>query len=221
MNLANQLEPHLGLVGGSFNPVHNGHLHIAENVLTQFKLEKILFVPAHTSPFKSQSADLALQEHRLKMLEIALKFRDNLGVDTFEIQKGGTSYTVNTLEHFSAQTKNLYFIIGMDAFLDIAKWHTYEELFTLSHFIVIQRPDYPTKDLSAILPKQFLKNNFKKLNDLEWQHKDGYKVFYSNIEPLRVSASDIRHKIKNEEDIRDLVPKGVYEYITRNKLYKE
>ena len=221
MNLENQPNPlHLGLVGGSFNPVHNGHLHIAEKSLSHFKLNKILFVPAHISPFKSPSQDLALAEHRLKMLEIALKFRDNLGVDSFEIQKGGTSYTLNTLEHFSEQTKNLYFIMGMDSFLDIATWHKYEELFKLSHFIVIQRPDYPKKDLGTILPQHFFKNNFKKINGLEWQHKSGYKVFYPKIEPLHISASDIRKKIKKGEDIRDLVPKEVYEYLARNKLYQ-
>ena len=224
MSLVNQLDPShdssLGILGGSFNPVHNGHIHIAEKVISLFKLNKILFVPAHMSPFKNQVQDLAPVEHRLKMLESALKFRDNLGVDTFEIKKGGTSYTINTLRYFFKQTKNLYFIMGMDSFLDIGKWYKYEELFKLSHFIVIPRPDYLKKDLSNVLPKQFFNENFSKIHDGEWQHKGGYKVFYSAIEPLRVSASEIRRKIKNGEDIRNLVPKEVYEYLARNNVYK-
>lgn len=227
MNLENQPSVlrlnqgiNLGLLGGSFNPVHNGHLHIAAQALSHFKLGKILFIPAHIPPFKNQSPDLAPIEHRLKMLEIALKFRDNLEVDTFEAQKDATSYTIDTLLHFSKQTKNLHFIIGMDAFQDITKWHKYEELFKLSHFIVIQRPDYPKKDLSSILPGHFFNNNFSKIHDTEWQHKSGYKIFYPNIEPLRISSSEIRKKIKNGKDILDLVPKEVYEYLTRNYLYK-
>lgn len=210
----------LGIFGGTFNPVHKAHIDIADQVLRLYGLDKIFFVPAFVSPHKIDNQNLASPEHRLKMLEMSLKFSHDLYIDDFEIKKGGPSYTIETLKHFRTVSPSLYLIIGIDAFQKISEWHEYSKLFEYTHFIVIPRPDHPMPFLDRVLPKDFFEKYFKtRIPHKEWQHQGGYKIFYSDIKSLPISASQVRENVKQGLNVKNLVPKEVQKYIEKTKLY--
>ncbi|MBI2609195.1 MAG: nicotinate (nicotinamide) nucleotide adenylyltransferase [Deltaproteobacteria bacterium] len=222
MNNKKQLPKKIGILGGSFDPVHLGHLDLAQKILKSFHINKVIFVPNFKSPYSVQRKRLTSSKHRLKMLELALKFRDNLNVDNFEIQKGGISYTLSTLKHFHRETHSLYFITGIETFKTISTWHRYKELFKLTHFVVVPRASKTIPKPSHILPQNFFEKNFKKLpHKTVWEHSSGHKIFYKKIKTLNISSSMIREKIKNKKNIVGLIPKEVYRYIEKTNLYQK
>ena len=212
----------IGLLGGSFDPVHLGHLDLAQQILKSFHLDKVIFIPNFKSPYFAQRKKLLSSKHRFKMLELALKFRDNLSVDNFEIQKGNISYTLSTLKHFYKKNTSLYFITGIDTFKTMASWYRYQELFTLTHFVVVPRASQTLPKPSHILPKKFFTKNFKKVPHKEiWKHLSNHKIFYKKIKTLPISSSTVREKIKKGMNVKNLISKEVYKYIEKTSLYKK
>lgn len=196
----------IGVFGGSFNPVHNGHINFAREIYSRAKLDKIIFVPAFISPLKSTV--LASKTDRLKMLELALENESKFEISDFELKNEKTSYTYYTIEHFKSLYPNdeLYLIIGSDQLLNFDKWFRFEDIL---------------KSVSILSCSRINKVSRKELYDFSKQRLNisEDKIFIADFEPYEVSSSEIRIMIKNGENIEGLVPKSVSDYIKERGLY--
>jgi nicotinate-nucleotide adenylyltransferase len=187
----------VGIFGGSFDPVHLGHLLVAQAALEELDLERLFFVPAAQSPFK-QDATPAPGVIRAQLLRLALAGQTRCEVDEQEIQRAGVSYTVDTLRNYSARFPGaeLFYLIGADNVPTLPKWREAAELARLAEFVVIPRPGEADVPLPAPFRGRMLRG---------W--------------PLGVSSSEIRCRVKAGRSIGHLVPPAVAEAIRNNQLY--
>ncbi|HDK82224.1 MAG TPA: nicotinate (nicotinamide) nucleotide adenylyltransferase, partial [Nitrospirae bacterium] len=185
----------IGILGGTFNPIHFGHLRAAEEVREMFALDKVLFIPSGRPPFRKPL--LADAGHRYKMTRLAIKGDPVLDISHIEIKAGGTSYSVDTLERLSSRYGNakLFFIIGIDVFLDLAKWKQPDRLMELASLVIIARPGYCFTDLSGSpyfttahkkLLKRFAEGAGRRSS---LTLTTGRKIFLCKITALGISAS--------------------------------
>ena len=191
----------IGIIGGSFNPIHYGHLVSASEACNKFKLDKVIFVPSSINPLKSTS-NLAEARHRLNMIKLAIADDPRFENSDIEIKRGGTSYTIDTIKAFVKEYSkdvNIYFIIGIDAFLEINSWASPDALLRMCKFIVTTRPGY----------------DIEKANQVFRKHTEIMEITHLNI-----SSSDIRERIKSGAPIRYLLPEKVEDYVRKHKLYK-
>ncbi len=209
----------LGILGGTFNPVHLAHLRIAEEVREALGLESVLFVPTGDPPHKR--APIAPFEQRLEMLEIATAPNPAFEVSDLEGRRKGRSYTLHTLRELDARhpDRRLWFIIGSDAFELLEGWHRPEELFALASFAVVGRPGKAPRPLEALLPAT-LARDFQP-TQLGLEHRSGQEIREVAVSPLAVSASDLRRRVARGASLRYLVPDAVIDYIRKHGLYRE
>ena len=211
----------LGLFGGTFNPIHYGHLRSAEEVAEALNLGQIWFIPAAFPPHKAP-ADVTSFEVRLAMTRLAVGRHPRLSVSDVEGQRQGRSYSIDTLRHFRQEfgpDRELYFILGLDAMLDIASWKDYRELFTLSHFVVLDRPGYDRDELAELLTRQ-VHPDFQPLSSGEgFQHPGGRRVVFCATTLMDISATRIRNLVRKGGSIRYLLPERVRRFILKNSLY--
>lgn len=204
------MHPHerLGILGGTFNPVHVGHLIMAQNALELFDLSRVLFIPSNIPPHKTNSM-LPGVEHRLAMLESALEDELLFDVCDLEIDRGGTSYTVDTLRHLKRVNPgaDLYFIIGSDTLTELHSWRNIYTALSLATFVTLSRPG---SELAT------LKSEDLKLDD-PWPARLLENVATGRL--LDISSSDIRHRVAEGLSVRYLVPPGVEMYIAEHKIY--
>ena len=202
------MEERIGILGGSFNPVHIGHLIIAQDALERFALSKVVFMPAAQPPHKLGAA-LVEPAHRLEMLRIAREKDDRFDVSDLEIRRGGVSYTIDTARELARRypEAKLHFIVGGDTLLELHTWRNIEELLAVCDFITLARPGDAMQSVTADrlrLPgphaARLLKN-----------------VMYAHM--VDVSSTDIRQRVARGQSIRYLVPPGVEHYILSRKLY--
>jgi nicotinate-nucleotide adenylyltransferase len=210
----------VGLLGGTFDPVHNGHLQLAEAVLARCGLERILFIPAAAPPHKSNSSICDIK-HRLAMVRLAIESLTRCAVSELEASPGRISFTIETLRLLrSSQERETeyFFIIGGDAFLEIETWHRWPELLASTSFIVALRQGYPIQDLHTLLNYlHFFKDGE---NEEEWyhgQHGNTVRLLSASID--EISSSDIRRRIAQHQAWRHLVPQRVASYIDEHRLY--
>lgn len=194
----------IAMFGGSFDPVHNDHIKLCEAMIDTCRLDKVVVFPAACSPFKSgtQTEDL----HRLKMCKIAFENIDKVEVSDFEIQRGGKSYTVDTLEFLEEQYKDseLYLITGADAFKTLDKWYQSNRIFELAHILTVVRDD----------------DNIRVLEDKAKEFKAYNAVCTLISTPIgSTSSTKVREAIKNNGDLDLYLPEKVLEYIKENRLY--
>lgn len=185
------------MLGGSFDPVHIGHLLMADEVLARLSYEQIRFIPAHTPPHK-RGAPAASAEQRLEMLRLATADRAEFVVDSFELDQQGVSYTVNTLRYLtrsSEVTERPGLVIGEDLVAGFSRWRAAEEIEALADVILVRRPGGN--------PARF----------------DRRHTLIDNL-PLDVSSTEIRSRVGEGLPFRYLVPPGVYEYIRDHGLYR-
>jgi nicotinate-nucleotide adenylyltransferase len=187
----------LGLFGGSFNPVHLGHLLIARAAIEELELSRVFFIPAAQSPFKPE-AQLAPAAERLRMLRLALAGQPRCSVDDQEVTRGGLSYSIDTVRNYarSYPTKELVYIIGGDHVRLLPKWRAAEELGRLVEFAVVPRPGQVIESLPPHFRVRVLRG---------W--------------PLNVSASEIRERVREGLCVDMLLPSAVAEAIRNNGLY--
>ncbi|MDL1955507.1 MAG: nicotinate-nucleotide adenylyltransferase [Candidatus Desulfofervidus auxilii] len=207
----------LGIFGGTFNPIHVGHLRAAEEVREKLNLDKILFIPASIPPHRPLT-ELVDFSHRYEMVKKAIANNPYFFVSDIEGKRAGKSYTVDTLEILISEKKDIemFFIIGLDAFLGIKTWKTPEKLFQLTHFIVIPRKapkKYMIETLNYFFSKIKIEKNCFYL-------PTGKIVYYCPISSLNISATHIRRLIREKKSIRYLVPSSVEEYIYAYGLYR-
>lgn len=185
----------LGLLGGSFNPIHHGHLVIATRAAEALKLDRLLFVPTAISPLK-KGGDLAPASDRLAMVKLAVRGNPRFGVSDLEIRRGGVSYTVDTVRRLKARTKaRIYLILGADAARLLPEWKSIDEVKELVTFVFAARPGHR---LGARMPKQYI----------------------IEVPLLEISGTGIRERVRKGLSIRYLVPEAVERYIVRKGLYR-
>jgi nicotinate-nucleotide adenylyltransferase len=193
----------IGIIGGTFNPIHIGHLRLAEDVREEFGLERILFIPTNLPPHKSMDGMID-SEDRLEMVRLALRDNEHLACDDAEIRRGGVSYTIDTARYLYGKRGlegPLHLIIGSDLLLDLAAWKRIDDLVRLVDFIVLVRPDFPVADR-------------------EKPPVPGARLRFFDNRKIDVTSSEIRERIKENRSIRYLVPESVYRYIYENDLYR-
>ena len=197
-----------GIFGGTFNPIHNGHINIALKIYDKFSLDKILFMPNKIPPHKNIKNVLD-EKIRLDMINIAIKNYEFLDIEDYELKKDNISYTYESLEYLDRIYKGieLFFIIGSDSFLNFDKWQKIERIFRSSNIVVYLREEAHKDTIIKI------KERYEEL------YKGKIYLFFDKI--IDISSTEIREKIFNGDDISNLVPKCVYEYIISKGLYRE
>jgi nicotinate-nucleotide adenylyltransferase len=209
------------LFGGTFNPIHYGHLRTAEEVAEILQLSQLWFLPAAVPPHKAP-ADLTSFALRLAMARLAVARHPVLSVSDFEGQRLGKSYSIDTLRRLRRELgpeTDLYFILGLDAILEIATWKDYRELFSLCHFAVLDRPGFDRRQLANVL-RRHVDPDFRDLAQGEgFLHPSGKKVLPLATTLLDISATCIRRLRRQGRSIRYLLPEAVRRFIIKNKLY--
>ena len=209
----------IGVLGGTFDPVHTSHLELAEAARREYGLDKILFIPAAVPPHKRETAVTSF-EHRVRMLEIACESSDFFECNIIEGELPKPSYTLDTLRALQSRMgkeSTFYFIIGCDAFLDILTWKSYREILQLVSIIVSKREGVEEKkmaDLAFIL-------GYNITNESSWSGSKGNKdICFLKKTPPELSSTFIRKNIRDNRIIAGTIPEKVVEYIETNTLYR-
>lgn len=211
----------IGIFGGTFDPIHWGHLRSAEEVGETYRLDRVIFIPASMPPHKSGRTTTPAKD-RLRMVRLAVAGNPRFAVSTVELARPGLSYSIDTIREFAGKLKtgdSLYFIIGLDAFREIGTWKDFGEIFSLCNFIVTSRPGSkehnPLKGTGVAVKKLFCYDP-KRNNYL---HRSGTRVHFIELTDIAISASEIRALVRQRKSIRYLVPSAVETFIKRRGLY--
>ncbi len=199
----------IGILGGTFNPIHMGHLIMAEEVCKHHHLSKVIFIPTYIPPHK-YADDLTDARHRYQMVKEAINENDKFEVSDLEIKRKGRSYTIDTvheiLGHYGEEYE-VFLIIGADSLNELELWKDIKKLSQLCHFVIVNRPGFPT-DTSPRLAELIGKDNILDIEKLMIE-----------IEPVGISSTEIRRRLKDKIEINGLVPECVEAYIKEHGLY--
>jgi nicotinate-nucleotide adenylyltransferase len=211
----------LGLFGGTFNPMHYGHLRSAEEVCEALALTRLWFIPASHPPHKTAQG-ITPFEMRLEMSRLAVGDHPVMSVSDLEGRRPGRSYSIDTLRQIRQEVGpswELYFILGLDAILEIATWKDYQDLFALSHFVVLDRPGYDRQRLEEVL----LGEDHPLFRPLPggrgFQHTSGHQVVMQKTTLMDISGTGIRERVRQGRSLRYLLPEAVRKYIIMHKLF--
>jgi len=214
-----------GVFGGTFNPVHYGHLRAAEEACLALGLDRVLFVPAGTPPLKQEG--LAGIEERVRMVELAIENNPLFELSMAEAYMDGKSYTVDTLKTLQLENPgdSLMFILGVDAFCDMHRWKDPEGLMSSADFLVMSRPGHPFAPIShlpyAILPEGAIASlDSGDVSCVEGALRGGRRLCLLKITGMGVSATMIRELISGGDSVRYLLPEAVESFIMSNGLYR-
>lgn len=190
----------VALYGGAFDPVHNAHLRVASYALKQVGLDRVLFIPAAQSPLK-KNPPVASDEARVEMLELATDGERRYRVETYEVEKGGVSFTIETVRHFRAEYPNaeLFWMVGADQFEQLDRWHEIEELAEMVTFLVFGRPGYGHQACEI----------------------EGLKYFTVDAPEMDESSTEIRRLCQAGEPLTGMVPDAVEAFISEEGLYTD
>lgn len=195
----------LGIMGGTFDPIHYGHLLMAEEARQAFALDEVIFVP-NGRPAHKKAYEVSSPEERYAMTRLATESNPTFSCSRLEIERPGLSYTIDTLRGFHAlypELDALYFITGADAVLEILTWHEHDQLTRECQFIAVTRPGFVLEHLTRIVDARFLDS-----------------IHFLNIPALEISSTDIRRRVREGRSIKYLTPEPVEAYINRQRLYR-
>jgi nicotinate-nucleotide adenylyltransferase len=211
----------IGLFGGTFNPIHLGHLRSAEEIREAFTLDRVYFVPAARPPHKA-GEDIASATHRLNMVELAVADNPFFSASAVELERQGLSYSIDTIRYFltTIQPATLFFLAGFDAFREIHTWKDYAEIPALCDLIITSRPGLQFPPPEAVLPVALQNAFWYDSPQNMYHHTSGHSLFLYQLEGLDISASQVRKKIRHSQSIRYLVPLSVETYIQEHALYR-
>jgi nicotinate-nucleotide adenylyltransferase len=190
----------VGIMGGTFDPIHHGHLVAASEVASRFALDEVIFVPTG-EPWQKSARDVSAAEDRYLMTVIATASNPRFSVSRIEIDRGGPTYTVDTLRelHAAYPDSQLFFITGADALSQILTWHNAEDIFGFAHFVGVTRPGYR----------------------LNGEHLPSGSVTLVEVPAMAISSTDCRDRVAAGEPVWYLVPDGVVQYISKRGLYRK
>jgi nicotinate-nucleotide adenylyltransferase len=222
----------IGIMGGTFDPIHLGHLRAAEEIYWAFGLDRIIFVPAARPPHKEEVV-AASAMHRYEMVSLATVFTPYFTVSPIELQREGKSYSVETVREFqrlSGPDTNLYFVVGVDAFLEMSEWREAKELLTLTRVIVTARPGWRLDEVEHLLaPEQrrLLGHptfRYLKVSEVDPERVEEApaprQVLLVEVVSLDIASREIRQLVEEGRSIRHLVPDTVAAYMAKNRLYQ-
>jgi nicotinate-nucleotide adenylyltransferase len=212
----------IGLMGGTFNPVHIAHLRIAEEARELCGLDRVVFIPAADPPHKPLADEVPF-EHRCEMVRLAIAGNPSFELSDIEGRRAGKSYSIDTIGHFRAEYpgQGLFFIIGSDSFLEIGLWHRYAEIFRQCSLIVVERPGCLIEDPPTALPVAVRPEFGYTPASRTLEHRSGERVHFLQGCPLAISSSEIRRLTAAGRSIAYLVPPGVEAYIKEQRIYTE
>lgn len=236
MNTANP--KNIGILGGTFDPIHLGHTEPAKVAANYLSLDKILFIPANI-PYHKESPDVSAKQ-RAEMVTLACKEQASFYCDQRELERSGNTYTVDTLKslRLSYPNQDLFFIIGIDSLLTFTQWHQYQEILSLCHLVVNSRPNYPLKNLNKDTEKLLEKHHISDLAALKTQHSGGIIFVPNTMKSLQasqqqllpsdyekkinldISSTDIRSRIAKKQNCQHLLASTVLDFINKNALYR-
>lgn len=206
----------IGLFGGSFDPVHLGHVALAEALLARFPFQEIRFLPAARSPLKAQATD---NLHRVAMLELAINDKQGLTIDARELNRPPPSYTIDTLKALRAELDEkvpLVFILGQDSFAELYRWKDWQQLTDYAHLLVVNRPDSPAQ-LPAIM-RNWCASRFRPAHDALTDTPHG-GIWQVETPPHAIASRDIRAALRAGKDTRHWLNPAVADYIAQHHLY--
>lgn len=219
----------IGLFGGTFNPIHRGHLWAASEVKKRFNLDQISLIPAALPPHKAPG-QVAKADDRLAMINLAVADFSGFTVSDVELNRSGPSYTIDTIRYFKqslGEDARIYLIMGLDAFIEIHTWKSHQELLEQIAFIVIARPGEGYADarqgwqiLAAYLKSTLLADYQFGAADACYTSKGKQPIYIRDVKALDISSTKIREKVKKKQSIEGLVPPGVAGYIRLKGLYR-
>ena len=206
----------IAILGGTFDPIHNGHLAAAQSVAEVFEVDEVHFVPAFSPPHK-QSRGITSPFHRFAMVALATVSFDRFRTSTIEVDARERRYTVETLDAMkhAYPDAELLFIIGTDMYQEIETWKNYTRLFELAYLVIVNRPGFPFRE--DVAPYQIL--NDKQTAALPDHLAKGPVVFYLPFVQQPISSTEIRQDCKRGQRVSQWVPSTVWSYIEQNKLY--
>lgn len=206
----------IAVLGGMFDPVHNGHVEAAQFALKQLPVDCLKMIPCHIPNHKKAAA--AAAQHRLAMLEIAVDGLPQVEVDAIELEKNQLSYTVDTLTEYKKKyNSSLVFILGADSFNTLPLWHRWESILELSHLFVLARPGFPlsSETMAAVGLEQRRASTGKELFESE-----SGKILYCENFDFDISSSSVKQKLIDNQDVSSELDEQVIEYISDNHLYR-
>jgi nicotinate-nucleotide adenylyltransferase len=214
----------IGLFGGTFNPIHLGHVKAAEIVAERFLLDKLFFIPSYIPPHK-ESDQIASPGHRLRMVELALEPFPRFFPSSIEVDAGGMSYSIVTLKKMKIQypEARILFLLGVDAFLEIETWMDYESVLEQCSFIIMSRPQFRLGDAHRVLNSTYS----QRIIDLSSTDTafsidlSANLIYLIPIQALDISSTEVRERVNSNQSIKDLVPESVENYIKENGLYQK
>lgn len=207
----------IGILGGTFDPIHYGHLRPCLDLLQQLNLAEVRLMPNHIPPHRATPGSSSA--HRLAMAKLAVIDCDELSVDTRELTRTTPSYTIDTLIELAAENPHtpVCFLIGLDSLNNLHTWHRWQELLSYCHLVVSYRPNYALT-LAPEVQKIFEQVQTTNVEDLQ-QQKQGRILLWPSTQ-LEISATRIRQLIKHQQSPQYLLPDNVLSYIHKNRLYK-
>ena len=209
----------LGVLGGTFDPIHSGHLDAAEAARASLELDEVLFIPAHDPPHKV-AEPRASAFHRFALIALAIQDWPGYRASDMELTREGASYTVDTLRALHGcrwRATQLFFILGADAFADIAAWREFPAVLDLAHFAVIARPGATPDEALARTPD--LRPRARLPASRAWNHEEGTAIYLVEARTRDVSSTTIRERLAERKAIDDLVPAAVARHIASHHLY--
>ena len=225
MPVLRKMRKRIAIYGGTFDPVHSGHLEIARRVTQLCAIDKFLFVPARVAPHKLER-EISPALHRYAMLALATNRDPRLFISAFELDGPGRQYTVDTLSYFRSrfgESVDLFFVMGADSWAEIATWLEWRRLMTLANLIVVTRPGYEISSATATAETAPSLVDLRGVTESVGAIDPGSKkVFLTDVVMLNASATEIRRAANedNGEKLNNLVPLEVAEYIRKYRLYR-
>jgi len=207
----------LGIFGGTFDPVHRGHLAIADAATSQFLLDQVRFVPVGVPPHRAQP--LASAQHRFAMLQYATAASPTFVVDDWELRQSSMTYTYLTLQYFREQSDaTLYFLMGMDSLLQFMQWREWRRILAISHLVVYRREGIDLDEVPLELRSRVVETYDKE--SISSSKKRCGAIYILDAEEVRVSSTQLRKSTRDiESKVGELVPPAVLNYIQQNRLY--
>lgn len=199
----------IGIYGGTFSPIHNGHILAAREFARQMRLDKLLIIPTATPPHKNEDCHINA-EHRLKMCSIAFSDEDKITVSDIEVRRGGKSYTVHTLEELREcyPSDELFLLCGTDMILTFDRWYRFEDIFSMCCVVYERRENDRSLDEKIDEKIAFFEEQY------------GAEIRHIDISPIEISSTQIRERVSRGDNVSEYIPEKVAQYIEEQGLYR-